>query len=110
MKGKEKRSLYAFLMLSFSIPLLCVLLMQYCSIFQNGFLHLLLYGIEAASPSIAAVLVYNSKKHGVRDFLREKWINNESSYLLDSKYFHIVTTIPYELNEIVMYNKKIAIA
>ena len=40
-------------------------------------------------------------------YAREKWINNESSYLLDSKYFHIVTTIPYELNEIVMYNKKI---
>lgn len=78
MKGKEKRSLYAFLLLSFSIPLLCVLLMQYCSIFQNGFLHLLLYGIEAASPSIGAVLVYSSKKHGVRDFLREKWINNFS--------------------------------
>ena len=29
-------------------------------------------------------------------YAREKWINNESSYLLDSKYFHIVTTIPYK--------------
>ena len=40
-------------------------------------------------------------------YAREKWIQNESSYLLDSKYFHIVTTVPYELNEIFLFNKKI---
>ncbi len=40
-------------------------------------------------------------------YAREKWIQNESSYLLDSKYFHIITTVPSELNEIFMYNKKI---
>lgn len=39
-------------------------------------------------------------------YAREKWINNESSYLLDSKYFHIITTVPSELNEIFLYNKK----
>lgn len=42
-----------------------------------------------------------------QNYAREKWINNESSYLLDSKYFHIITTVPYELNEIFLYNKKI---
>ena len=40
-------------------------------------------------------------------YAREKWIDNESKYLLDSKYFHIITTIPCELNEIVFHNKKI---
>lgn len=40
-------------------------------------------------------------------YAREKWIQKESSYLLDSKYFHIVTTVPYELNEIFLYNKDI---
>ena len=40
-------------------------------------------------------------------YAREKWIHNESSYLLDSKYFHIITTVPAELNEIFMFNKKI---
>lgn len=39
-------------------------------------------------------------------YAREKWIHNESSYLLDCPYFHIVTTIPQQLNEIVLYNKK----
>lgn len=42
-----------------------------------------------------------------QNYAREKWIQKESSYLLDSKYFHIVTTVPYELNEIFLYNKKI---
>ena len=42
-----------------------------------------------------------------QNYVREKWIQKESSYLLDSTYFHIVTTVPYELNEIFLYNQKI---
>ena len=42
-----------------------------------------------------------------QSYSREKWIAKESSYLLDSKYFHIITTVPYELNEIFLYNPKI---
>ncbi len=42
-----------------------------------------------------------------QSYAREKWIQNESSYLLDSKYFHIITTIPYELNEIFLFNQNI---
>ena len=41
-----------------------------------------------------------------QNYAREKWIQNESAYLLDCSYFHIVTTVPYELNEIMLYNKK----
>lgn len=40
-------------------------------------------------------------------YAREKWINNESSYLLDCPYFHIVTTVPEELNDIALYNQKL---
>lgn len=42
-----------------------------------------------------------------QSYAREKWIQKESSYLLDSKYFHIVTTVPYELNEIFLLNQNI---
>lgn len=42
-----------------------------------------------------------------QNYAREKWIQKESSYLLDTRYFHIITTVPYELNEIFLYNKKI---
>lgn len=41
-----------------------------------------------------------------QNYAREKWIQKESNYLLDSKYFHIITTIPYELNEIFLFNQK----
>ena len=39
-------------------------------------------------------------------YAREKWIDNENQYLLDCQYFHIITTVPHELNEIFMYNQK----
>ena len=42
-----------------------------------------------------------------QNYAREKWIQKESSYLLDSKYFHIITTVPYELNELFLYNQQI---
>ena len=42
-----------------------------------------------------------------QNYAREKWIQKESSYLLNSKYFHIITTVPYELNEIFLYNQEI---
>ena len=42
-----------------------------------------------------------------QNYAREKWIQKESSYLLNSKYFHIITTVPYELNELFLYNQKI---
>lgn len=41
-----------------------------------------------------------------QSYAREKWINNESSYLLDCPYFHIITTVPAELNELALYNKQ----
>jgi len=42
-----------------------------------------------------------------QNYAREKWIQKESSYLLDSKYFHVITTVPCELNEIFLFNQKI---
>ena len=41
-----------------------------------------------------------------QSYSREKWIENESKYLLDCAYFHIITTVPAELNEITIYNQK----
>ena len=41
-----------------------------------------------------------------QSYAREKWINNELTYLLDCPYYHIVTTVPSELNELFMYNQE----
>ena len=42
-----------------------------------------------------------------QSYAREKWIRKEASYLLDIRYFHIITTVPHELNEIFLFNQKI---
>ena len=42
-----------------------------------------------------------------QSYAREKWIQKEASYLLDIRYFHIITTVPHELNEIFLFNQKI---
>ena len=42
-----------------------------------------------------------------QSYAREKWIRKEASYLLDIRYFHIITTVPHELNEIFLFNPKI---
>lgn len=41
-----------------------------------------------------------------QSYKREQWINKENNYLLNCQYFHIVTTVPYELNEIFIHNQK----
>lgn len=40
-------------------------------------------------------------------YKKEQWIQKENKNLLNCPYFHIVTTVPHELNEIFFYNKKI---
>jgi len=42
-----------------------------------------------------------------QSYAREKWIQKESSYVLDCPYFHIVTTVPCELNILFRYNAEI---
>lgn len=41
-----------------------------------------------------------------QSYAREKWIANETSYLLNCPYFHIVTTVPSELKIIALHNQK----
>lgn len=62
----------AFLSLSFGIPFACVLLAR---VIDAPFVSFILFGIQAASPSIAAVLVvfmYRRKK-GLRQFLEKAY-------------------------------------
>ena len=42
-----------------------------------------------------------------QNYARDKWIEKEMNNILNCLYFHIITTIPHELNEIFMYNSKI---
>lgn len=64
-----------FMLLTFSIPLGCSLLMLKTDLFKGGILNLILYGIEGASPTIAVlILMYiKDKKRGIKNYLIQKY-------------------------------------
>lgn len=67
-----------YLFLTFGIPLVCILIAKISWIEDNAFIGFILYGVEGASPLIAAiilVLVYY-KREGLRKYLYDKYINN----------------------------------
>ena len=66
-----------FLILAFGLPALCLLLFQMSG---NTTFHFIVYGIEGASPMIAAILVaaLHGKEEGIRSFLHDKYISNAS--------------------------------
>ncbi|MEG1009652.1 MAG: IS91 family transposase [Clostridia bacterium] len=57
-----------------------------------------------------SIISYNSCRNRhcpmCQNYAKEKWIEKESGYLLDCPYFHIVTTVPSELNKLFLYNQK----
>ncbi len=62
---------------------------------------------ECGETHIALNSCRNRHCPNCQAYAREKWIEKESSYILNCPYFHIVTTVPCELNEIFLYNSKI---
>lgn len=74
---QEMKKGCSFLVLAFVIPLVCIVLMRYCCVFQTGIGNLFLYGIEGASPTIAALIVA-SRNEGVKIFLKRKVKDNFS--------------------------------
>jgi len=42
--------------------------------------------------------------------VKEKWLNDRKSELLPCGYFHLVFTLPHELNPIILCNKKVALS
>ncbi len=74
-----------FILYAFGIPLVCILLMQYVPVFQTGFLNFVLYGIEGATPALAAILTIMKSRGvtGIKHFLTEKYVTNFSvKYIL----------------------------
>ncbi|MDD4311935.1 MAG: CPBP family intramembrane metalloprotease [Eubacteriales bacterium] len=73
-----------FLLLAFLILLICVALIQYTAIGQSNLFSLLLFGVEAASPSLAAiltVLLFRSKS-GLGTFLKSRYADHLSVKLI----------------------------
>lgn len=61
---------------------------------------------ECGETHVALNSCRNRHCPNCQGYAREKWIEKESYYILDCPYFHIVTTVPAELNEIFLHNQK----
>jgi membrane protease YdiL (CAAX protease family) len=75
-KRRDDNEIVFFLVYAFTIPFLCIILMK--SISKNELLNLILYGIEAASPAIASIIVklqYGGKKN-LAIFIGDKYKKN----------------------------------
>ena len=76
-KQRDMIHIIEFLILAFGIPAICLLLFQ-----MNGSatFHFIVYGIEGASPMIAAIMIVliHEKREGLKKFLRDKYISNVS--------------------------------
>lgn len=79
MKDKKiKKSITIFLVFAFGLPLICVFLIKNFSIFQSGTLNFIVYGIEAMTPSLAALLttgIFVGSK-GIKAFFKKCYFNN----------------------------------
>ncbi len=68
--SKDIKTVTLFVAVAFLLPLLCISVMLNNAVAQNSLLYFILFGVEAASPSIAAfsaILAFNGTK-GLKDF------------------------------------------
>ena len=61
---------------------------------------------ECGEQHIALNSCRNRHCPNCQAYAKEQWIEKESSNILECPYFHVVTTVPSELNEIFLYNQK----
>ncbi len=85
MEDKNGKSIKIFLILSFTLPLISLILIKFIPFFQKGIPYFVLYGFEAITPSISALLVicilYGKK--GTLSFLKKSYVENKKvKYIL----------------------------
>lgn len=80
MKKNQSLQIIGYLAIAFGLPLVCILLCELPLICENGVLSFLLFGIEGATPTIAAVImvmIYNGKS-GLKKYIMDKYRCNLS--------------------------------
>lgn len=82
---KSQNYIMLFLILAFGLPLICIILIRSFNVFKLGIFNFTLYGIEAATPSIAALLTIAILDNYIdlKLFLKKCYIHNiKFQYLL----------------------------
>lgn len=72
---KCKRQIFLFVFLTYLIPFVCIFLMKYTTLGQIDYVHFILFGIEGASPTIAAIIIIFmfEKISGMKKFLHSNF-------------------------------------
>ncbi|SDM59815.1 CPBP family intramembrane glutamic endopeptidase [Acetanaerobacterium elongatum] len=75
-KKSNLKQIAVYLLLVFVLPLFFVLLKMYTPLGRSDALTLILFGLEAAAPSLAAILtvLYFEASHGLGQFLKERYV------------------------------------
>ena len=113
-KRKTTNTTINFILLAYFIPLLCSILLLNIPIFKTGIGNLLLFAIQGASPSLAALLsVYiGENKTGITTFLYKKYIENFSIYYCLLAFFTpalILTISKLVINAVMGYSWSISL-
>jgi len=70
--------------------------------------------IEACSECGFKQHAYNSCRDRhcpkCQTLVKEKWLSNRKAELLPCPYFHVVFTLPHELNDLILNNKNVMLA
>lgn len=71
------KQIITFLLISFILPLICVLLTLNIKFFQSSPIKFITIGIQASSPSLAALITvsFYSKSEGLKYFLKRKYLS-----------------------------------
>jgi membrane protease YdiL (CAAX protease family) len=73
-----KKPIVLFLLFAFGLPLICVLIVTHFRPFQSGALNFILYGIEAMTPTLSALIVTAilGGSAGVLAFLKKCYVDH----------------------------------
>lgn len=80
MKKTALREISVFLAFAFILPLIFVLLIKYVPAFGEGPSNFILFGIEAAAPTVSAIISVLIFGRGLKKFFYNKYINNFSLF------------------------------
>lgn len=101
-KESTKNSIVLFLIFAFGLPLICVLLEK--NVFKSGMINFILFGVEAAAPTLAAIIVISilGGKIGIREFLKKCYLKNiKVNYILLGVMIPIVLLVTAKLTWLV---------
>lgn len=98
-KENTKNEISLFLIFAFGLPLICVPLEK--NIFKSGSINFMLFGIEAAAPTLAAIIATSifSGKMGIREFLKKCYLKNiKAKYILLGCIAAVIISVVFLVN------------